>query len=387
MKKNLFIVLCSLLLCMAGCQKKTETTQSNVETIHKTKVSCQKLQPHHFQEIIHSQGTIQAIKRASMSAKVSGTLDILQIDDGDFVKKGDVLFQTDKTTLENKVMLAEQDLKVAEDTKLTAEADLEIAETQLSKARSDFQRNKQLFDAKTISIDTYESAQVAMKNAYASKRKCDALVRYNQTKIKQTEVSLEIAKKNLRDSIVLAPFDAVVIAKYKEEKEYVSAGTLIVSLENHEELEISTIISAVYHDRISHDTPFEIYFNNQHICQAKPRYISSSIQPASRTFEIQANLPKNTKIVSGTLCEIDIILEEHDGMGLPRNSVLVRQGGKYVAYEVVNGKAKSVTVEVGIISGGFAEIKNAKALKDKNFITAGQYFIHDGSPVEVVKGE
>lgn len=387
MKKYVFIVIFSLLLCMVGCQKKTEVTQSNVDTVHKTKVSCQKLQPYHFQEIIHSQGTIQAIKRAVLSAKISGTLDILRVDDGDTVKKDDILFQADKITLENRVMLAEQDLRVAEDTKLTADSDLEIAETQLSKARSDWERNKKLFDAKTISIDTYEVAQVALKNAHASKRKFDALVRYNQTKVKQAEVALEIAKKNLADSIVKAPFDAVVIAKYKEEKEYVSAGTPIVSLENHEELEISTIISAVYHHRISHNTPFEIYFNNEHICQAKPRYISSSIQSSSRTFEIQANLPKNTKIVSGTLCEIDIILEEHDGMGLPRNAVLVRQGGKYVAYEAVNGKAKAVTVEVGIMSGGFAEIKNAEQLKDKNFIISGQYFIHDGSPIEIDKGE
>ncbi|HRU52707.1 MAG TPA: efflux RND transporter periplasmic adaptor subunit [Planctomycetota bacterium] len=378
-----FVVFCfCLMFIVCGCKEAKKTVEV---PLHRVKVHCDILREHDFAKMIRVQGTIQAIERAGISARISGTLDFLKVDHGDAVKKGDVLFQIDQVNLENSVALAKEDLRVAEDIEYAAKVDLEIARTQLEKIQLDYKRNKKLFESKAISIGMFEEAEVALKNAMSSERKLEAVLRYNSTKVKQAKVLLEIAQKNLADSIIKAPFDSVVTSKSKEEKEFVVAGTPILYLENQSQMELSCIISAVYYKYISLNTPIFIYFNGELVCKTKLRFIAPAVDPLSRTFEIQADFPRNANVISGTLCDVDIVLAESCGLGLPRDAVLLRKGGQYIAYEVVQDRAKQVAIVPGIHSHGFIEVLNANDLKNKKIVIHGQYFLNDNSLVDVTK--
>ena len=108
------------------------------------------------------------------------------------------------------------------------------------------------------------------------------------------------------------------------------------------------------------------------------------MDPVSRTFELKAKLPPNTPLISGTLCELELILEERSGLGIPNDAVMLRKGGLFQVYAVNNGKAEQITVVPGISSDGYTELLQADELKDRNFIFSGQYFLNPGDPVLVV---
>jgi RND family efflux transporter MFP subunit len=357
---------------------------SPVASAHAVKVETTKLASHHFQKVFRVQGTVEPVERANIAARVSGTIDIFKLSEGDHVKKGQVLFQIDQANLENQVALKKAELKVVQETKVATRIDVDIAKTKLEKARLDFKRAKKLFLSRAVSESAYENAMVALKNAVASYKKAIAILNYTTTKVKQVKVLLEIAKKNLADSIAVAPYDAVVTCKAKEEKEYAAAGTTILQIENQRDLEVSCIISAVYSRVISKKTPIDILFDGKVICKTVLNYRASFVDPLSRTFEIKANLPKNCPLMSGTLCNVNIILMERSGVGLPTNAILLRKGGKYIAFEALNGKAREVHIDIGIISSDYTEILNAKKMKGKNFIISGQYFVNDGTPVTII---
>jgi RND family efflux transporter MFP subunit len=384
--KNILVpVILSLGLCVlfCGCAK----TDKNNESSNSVKVKVSPLVHRRFQHRLRVQGMLQSTEKATIAARVSGIIDSLQVDDAVRVKKGQVLFQIDKENLENQVLLSQKALKVAIDMRKTVQADLAIARTNREKALLDFKRAKKLFKSQAISEDRFESASVSLKNTISSVNKAIAVLNYTETQIQQQEVMLKIAKKNLADSIITAPFSGVVTLTLKEEKEFVVAGTPILKLENQNQLELSSFLSAVYYNKLQPGVLCEILFNGKLISKAKLNYKACSVDPLSRTFEIRAQLPAGAKVTSGTLCDIDLILVDRSGYGLPQNAVMFRKGGKYIAYIAEAGKANEVPIYPGFTTKGYTEILNSDQLKNKIFIVTGQYFVNDGSQIEIEKAK
>ncbi len=372
-----------LALLAAGCGKKTAAPAADSE-IRVVKVGAVRPTEHDFQKKIRVQGTVMPVEEADIASRTDGNLNSLPVGEGSVVKKGDVLFQVDRKNLENSVAVAEQELAVARDSAQTAQADLEIARIKYEKAQLDFKRSGQLIEAKAISTDSYETCQVRIKTAAAEVKKYESMLSYSRTRVQQQQIQLEIARKNLEDSRELAPFDGIVTAKYKEQGEYVNRGTAIVHLENPAQFEISCMVSAVYHPQVvAGRTRGRVLFDGHELCSTVVSYRADSIDPLSRTFELKFAVPREVKIISGVLCDIDMILEERRGAGIPADAVMLRKGGEYQAYVVRDGKAEAVDVKPGITSGGFTELTGGEALRNDFFIVSGQYFLNAGDPVEI----
>ena len=80
------------------------------------------------------------------------------------------------------------------------------------------------------------------------------------------------------------------------------------------------------------------------------------------------------------LCELDIILAEREGYGLPESAVLLRAENRMIAYTAdEESRARSVEIKRGIVDSGFCEILNAGDILDKRFVVTGQTFINNGS--------
>ena len=94
-----------------GCdnQKKNATNKSEAPktTAKATKGVVEKLVPHTFKKQIRGQGTIKPVNKAFISARMGEIIDSLNVKEGDYVKQGDLFFQTNKANLENAVLAAQ----------------------------------------------------------------------------------------------------------------------------------------------------------------------------------------------------------------------------------------------------------------------------------------
>lgn len=376
------IIACALsVICLMGCSKK-EDTKSAGQTVA-VKVKTGSLTPMRFRRQIQVQGCIQPVNSAKIAARATGNIDALKVKEGDRVKAGDILFQTDQINLQNQVLLAEQNLKVAQQNKSIAEADLKIAKTNLEKARLDFERDETLFKRNVITKQAFENMEVAWKNAQATTEKAETALAYKDVLITQAETSLQIAQKNLADSIIRAPYDGVITAKYHETGEFAAGGTAVLAMEDPTHLEASVFISAIYYPSITPETTVVLSLHGLELCRAKLSYISPSIDSLTRTFEIKADLPQQANLISGTLCDVAVVLAEREGLGLPSDAILSRAGGQSVVFAVNNGMAEELPATTGFTTDGFTEILNANDLQDRQFVIEGQYFLNNGSHVEV----
>ena len=387
------VLAAAILLGVVGCGAKKSKKAGEREV----RVTVRKLEKRVVRRTIPVQGTVAPVEHAVISAKTGGTLEMLKVDEGDSLAKGEILFGIDSKILKNQLTVRENDIKVKEAEVKVKESELEIAriaeksaETSRDNAKSEYERIRRLLEKNAASKaeferneTSYKTAELKVQSARAAVDSAKSAVANAKAQLKQAQSNLDIAKKNFEDSVIVAPFDCTVTNKYVEENEYVSVGQNILKLENQKRLEVECYISAVHYDKID---PGKTPALLPRGVRAVVTYKAPSIDPDSRTFKIKILLPPESKLVSGTLCSVRLVLQEREGYGLPADAILLRANNRYIAY-TVNDKnvAESVTVERGILDGRFCEITNAQDFPDKRFVVTGQTFVNNGARLKVVK--
>ena len=377
-----FLFLFAGLFCLAACSKSGQDGDAQAGTVYKVKVQTAQAQNRHFRKQIRVQGTIQAYVFTNVAARAVGNME-LKVDDGDLIKEGQTLFLIDQDNLKNRVAMAEQALKVVEETYRSTQLDIGIAQTALDKAQKDYDRNRMLHEGHAVSDNAFETFEVALDKAKKTYEKAEAALRNDAAKVDLVKLELEIAKKDLSDATEKAPYDGVVAVKYHENGEFVGKGMNVIRISDPKKLRVACLISAVYFDAVRPgETPISVSFHDRKI-EAKADWCGPVIDPLSRTFTMRSYLPEGTPLLDGMLVDVDITLAERDGMGVPRDAVILKKGGKSAVFAVQGGRASEIEVETGITSDGFTEILNPDALTGKDLIVSGQYFVNDGSEVNV----
>ena len=378
-----FLLLSAGFLCFAAaCSKLDRNDDAKSGTVYQIKVQTAPAQQRHFRKQIRVQGTIEAYIFTNVAARAVGNME-LKVDDGVAIKEGQTLFTIDQSTLKNHVSMAEQALKVTEESYRSAQLDIGIAETQLDKAQKDYDRNRMLHEGHAVSDNAFETFEVALDKAKKSYEKAEAALRNAAAKVDLVALELEIAKKDLSDATETAPYDGVVTAKFHENGEFVNKGMSIIRINDPKRLRAACLISAVYFDVVKPgETPVSISFQGRKI-EAKADWCSPVIDTLSRTFTMRSYLPEGAPLKDGMLVDVDILLAERDGLGVPRDAVILKKGGRSAVFTVQDGKAQEIEVETGISYDGFTEILNPEAVAGKDIIVSGQYFVNDGSDVTV----
>jgi len=369
-----------LVFSMPGCRKKS----AGKEKERITRVGLGKLKYRTFRHEIPVQGTVKPVNFATLSSKTAGSLDVLKVDEGDTVKKDTLLFQVDKSNLENQVTVAQRQLEVCENEVKTAEIVKQQSDIQLKKAEQDFNRAVTLKKIRAISLESFEAVEVRIADARCEVNRVAALLKIAVAKLAQQRNNLKIAEKNLDDSMVKAPFSGTITAKHVELNEYVKQGTEIVKIEDPSQLEVECFISSIYYSMIEPGkTPAELSMENIRTEKAVVTYRSPSVDPMSRTFKVKIRLPRNSKLVSGMLCEVKLVLAERKGWGIPAEAIMNRDNGVEAVFicDTKEKRAKLQPVKRGITETAYVELTGGEKWKDATFIVTGQTFINDGDRV------
>lgn len=368
-------------ILISGCKAKQQKKRGKI-----VRVTLSKLQKKNFQEHIPIKGNVEPVEFATISAKTEGVLEDLKVDEGMHLKKGDVLFSIDRVNLENDFKVKKEEIDVAITEIATSEVELQLAKTRKGKAEQDFSRADKLNRKGVISTTSYESEIVNRQAMDAELRKCEIALRFRRAKLSQAKTYLKIAEKKFRDAVVTAPFDCLISEKFKEENEYVKAGENILKIENVSQLQVVAYVSAVYHSRIQvGKTTVLISADEEQYGRGKVTYCSETIDPVTRTFKIKVLLPKDTRLKSGMLCNLDIILREQVGYGLPESAILQLNRKFYVYTATPDNKAKAVEIKKGIVDGADCQIQNPAKLMNAKILVAGQRFVNDGDQLSIAE--
>lgn len=148
---------------------------------------------------LNASGYVVAQRKAAVASKVTGRLIALMVEEGNKVKKGEIIAR-----LENEDVTASRDQAAA--ALNAARHNLELAQADLTETHLAFDRYKELLDGEFVSKSSFETAEARYKKARAAVEAAKAEVNLSKATLHGAEVAVEY-------TMIRAPFDAVVLTK------------------------------------------------------------------------------------------------------------------------------------------------------------------------------
>jgi len=338
-----------------------------------------------FVRRLRLQGTLEAETFANVSPRIPGTIERIAVDEGDAVEADKTeLFEIDRVKLEKAVRLGQADVTVAACGLRQAQANLEKVRADFHKAELDLGRFERLYKDGAVTADALEQQQSRHAQLQAVIKLAAADVELAAERHKQAQTALEIAEKDLADAVVVAPIDGVVSQRFQEPGEMGSPGVPVLRIEDVSVVKASAFLPSEYYGLVEPGrTQVRLTVAGRDAGQWPVGYRSPTIDPQLRTFEIEARVDRpGPGVVPGAMAQIEVILEQRQGVGVPRVAIEQR-GGRDVVFVVRDGRAVEVAIRRGIEDDGWVEVVEGDVAAGDAVVTMGQTFVDDGVAVEI----
>lgn len=152
-------------------------------------------------------GNVEAYETVSVKSQISGILEKVSIREGDFVKKGDLLFSIDPRPLQAQVKQVEANLAHDRAALQQAEANLRRDISQEKFARDQAQRYQQLFERKAVSKQEAEQFATDADMRHETVAADQAAIETAKAAIEADQAALDNAKVQLSYTTIYSPLD------------------------------------------------------------------------------------------------------------------------------------------------------------------------------------
>jgi HlyD family secretion protein len=195
------------------------------------KVATEKVTRRTISETVNASGKIFPEIEVKVSPDVSGEIVELQVEEGDSIKKGQILariYADIYTTQRDQASaIVNQQQAAVENNR----AQLESLKSALDLAQRTYNRQKQLLSDKVISAAEFEQAENALQVAKANYNAAIQGIRSGQAGVQSARSSLLRANKDLSRTVVVAPMDGVISLLNVKKGERVVGNSMMAGTE------------------------------------------------------------------------------------------------------------------------------------------------------------
>lgn len=297
-----------------------------------------------FPIMVKSVGTLQAKESINVTAPLTGFVVAVNYQPGSFVKSGTPLIQFDNRNYQSKLN--------------SDNADLHLKKLQ-------YTREKWAFGKGAV-------AQSDVDLAYANYQEAIATLSTDQTTFNQTTIR--------------AAFSGYVGAKNITIGDYLQTGTVLTTLTDRSHLLVNYSFPEQNLNQLKLGQKVAITVDSQtgKTYEGRVTYISPTVDPATHSVSLQADIPNQNNILSpGLFVRISQNLGEIAGaVVVPQDAIVPTITGAEV-YVIRKNKAYSVQVETGSQYGKYVQITKGLQAGDR-VIVVGQSEVHSGTKIREV---
>ncbi|HQR05981.1 MAG TPA: efflux RND transporter periplasmic adaptor subunit [Gemmatales bacterium] len=364
------------------------------------------LKTREVQRTIEAVGTFYGFDEVTISAKVEGRVRKLHHDVSDRVKPGELLIEIDPTDYELSVNQSEKSLQVeaakmgvlepppagVDVTQLPAVRQASIkmdnakARLERAQAAGPAVTKEDLMDRQAevrITEAEYQNQILQMKAIWATVLMKKEALAMSRQQLKDTQIFAATPISSI--PLVSNSISYVVTHRPVAEGTFVRVGTELCKLAIDQTLKLRLLVPERYGSEVklgqrtmlyaaSYSQPFE----------GKVTRINPAIETATRTFEVEVQVPNpQGKLRPGGFAKAYIETHKDASAQVVPISALVSFAGITKIYVVDNGKAKAITVNLGVQTSDWVEILTPPLPKNAQVITSGQSALADGSPISI----
>ncbi|AVR47358.1 efflux RND transporter periplasmic adaptor subunit [Christiangramia fulva] len=303
----------------------------------------------HYAEV---QGDVATDENIIIHPEFSGILSQVNVDEGDQVKKGEVLARIDDGGLSSQ---------------------LAQLEAQASLAKTTYERQKRLWEQNIGSEIQYLEAK---------------------TNYESVQNSVNQLKSQLAKTVVRAPFSGIIDQVFAEEGEVVSPGQQLFRLINLNDMYVTANVPENYLSRIKKGTEVKVNISGlDKEIEGKVTQVGNNINPNNRTFEVKISIPNTNGMIKpnqiATIKLNDYTAE--NAVVVPESTIQKNALGESLVY-VLNatsdstGTAKKTIVQTGYVYNDSIEITKGLE-KNQILIVEGARNLRESQEVKFRKTE
>lgn len=192
-------------------------------------------------ETVTASGKIYPEVEVKVSPDISGEITELNVQEGDSVKKGQVLARIYADIYSSQRDEAAARVSQSQATVANSRAALDALKAQLQQDKQDYERNKQLYDEKVISKSELEQYQTKYLSSQAQYNAALQNIRSLQAGVQSAQTQLSAANKNLGRTTITSPMDGVISQLNVKEGERVVGTAQMAGTEMMRVADMSTI--------------------------------------------------------------------------------------------------------------------------------------------------
>lgn len=296
-----------------------------------------------------------------VKSKAGGEIIDFPFNEGDVIKKGEVIVRLDPETEEARAKQAEAML-------LMTEARLEKAKIARRDAEVKLGRQKKLFEDGIISRQELEDAEIGYEKAGTD-------VKLSQAELMQSREALKEANERLADTRIRAPFTGTILKKFVDRGQVISStlssaseGTQIFSMANLDNIFVTAHVDEVDISKIVPGQPAVVKADS-----LPGREFTAAVErvaPKGRTemtvtiFDVVVKVTDKDKALlkPGMTADVNITTSVRENVLLvPRDAVKTREDRKTGVYILKAGAPEFVEASFGETDGERTEIKSGVA--------------------------
>jgi RND family efflux transporter MFP subunit len=319
--------------------------------------------------LLDASGYVVARRSATVSAKITGKVTEVLIEEGQSVREGEIVGRLDDTNIRAQFNQAQAQLGFAR----ASHSQLKV---QLANAERDLKRKQQLRAQNYVSQAEIDNAQTTL----------DDLKAQLETAARNIDVSrqgLDVAQKNLDDTVVRAPFSGVVTVKAAQTGEIVSplsAGggftrTGIGTIVDMDSLEIEVDVNESFINRVHPDQPASAKLNAYPDWEIPSKVIAiiPTADRAKATVKVRVGfLQRDARILPDMGVRVSFLSEapkagaeqQKPGVQVPSRAVQA-QGAQGVVFVIRDDRLERRAVKLGARSGDNQIVLSGLAAGDR----------------------
>lgn len=319
-------------------------------------------------------GRVEAVENVDLRPRVSGYIERVNYEEGQEVRKGDVLFTIDSRSYRAELA--------------RAQADLARARSQAELGRSEAARAKKLSELQAISTESYEQRRSAAAEAQAN--------------VAAAQAAVDAARLNLEFTQVRAPISG------RAGRALVTAGNLVSAGDT---ASVLTTLVSLDKMHVHFDTDERTFLHYAELARKGERpsengagvpvqvglvgedgfphtgvvdFLDNQVDPATGTIRARALLDNADRVFTpGLFARVRVLGSgEFKAMLIDDKAVLTDQDRKYVYVVDGKGQAQRKDVQLGRTANGLRIVESGLAAGDKVIVSGVQKVFFPGMPVK-----
>jgi RND family efflux transporter MFP subunit len=297
-------------------------------------------------------GTVYYQEVSDVAAEVSGSVNSVNVEEGQRVNKGDVLVKLSSDLMEKTLQ--------------AIRASHEQVLSELENATLHLERIEELHKEELIPEKTFDDARYSVKGL---EKKAASL------KAEVERLEIEMTKKDVH-----APFDGVVLKRHVDRGEWLSPGEPVATVAKDDVVDIIVDVPEDIMRKVKPGRKVNVRAGGRNIT-GKVFHTIPTGDVATRVFPVKIRIKNNESLIEGMEARVSLpVGQSKNALIVPRDALMTKFG-MTVVFVVVESKAKMVPVKVVEYEGQSVGVESPALKAGMDVVIKGNERLMDDQPV------